>query len=286
MAFKIFKNPNNAPEIKGSELQKPKLPDGELCTVCPACKKSFFHSDLAENCFVCLKCEHHHRPGARARIKMITDKGSFKELFAEFSSKNIIGFPDYGQKLKAAMEASNEKEAVVCGAAQINGIKVAMFVMDSNFMMGSMGTVVGEKITLLFEYALKQKLPVVGFAVSGGARMQEGILSLMQMAKTSAAVKRHSDKGYLYIAVLTDPTTGGVTASFAMQGDIILAEPKALIGFAGPRVIEDTIRQKLPPGFQTAEFLLEKGFVDKIVPRKEQKAVLTTILKLHRRNAG
>jgi acetyl-CoA carboxylase carboxyl transferase subunit beta len=286
MAFKIFKKPNNTPEIKGPEQQKPRLPDGELCVVCPACKKSFFHSDLTENYFVCLKCEHHHRPGTRLRIKMIADKGTFKELFANLSSKNLIGFPDYDQKLKVAMETSGESEAVICGTAMISGIKTALFVMDSNFMMGSMGTVVGEKIALLFEHALKYKLPVVGFAVSGGARMQEGILSLMQMAKTSATVKRHSDKGYLYIAVLTDPTTGGVTASFAMLGDIILAEPKALIGFAGPRVIEDTIRQKLPPGFQTAEFLLGKGFVDKIVPRKEQKAVLSTILKLHRRNAG
>jgi len=179
------------------------------------------------------------------------------------------------------METSGENEAVVCGTAKIGGIAAALFVMDSNFMMGSMGTVVGEKITDLFEHAAVHKLPVIGFTVSGGARMQEGILSLMQMAKTSAAVKKHGDKGNLYVTVLTDPTTGGVTASFAMLGDIIIAEPKALIGFAGPRVIEQTIRQKLPQGFQTAEFLLEKGFVDKIVPRKELKAALAAILRLH-----
>jgi len=280
MKFKM-KNPNNAPEIKAGEDRTPRLPEGELCVVCPDCKKSFFQSDLAENYFVCPKCGYHHRLGARVRIKMIADENTFAELFEKISSKNLIGFPDYDEKLKKAADTSGESEAVICGTASIGGVKTALFSMDGNFMMGSMGTVVGEKIALLFEYATARKLPVVGYTVSGGARMQEGILSLMQMAKTSAAVKRHGDKGNLFIAILTDPTTGGVTASFAMLGDIILGEPKALICFAGPRVIEQTIRQKLPPNFQTAEFLLEKGFLDKIVARKNQKAVIAAILKLH-----
>ena len=280
--FSIFKRPDNKPELKGKEAPQPKLPDDELCVVCSGCKKSHFQSDLADNFFVCPKCNTHQRPSARARIHMLADEDTFNELFADLTSTNIIDFPDYDAKLEKALAQSNEKEGVLCGALDINGEKAAVFVMDPNFMMGSMGTVVGEKITLLFEYAIEHKLPVIGYTVSGGARMQEGILSLMQMAKTSAAVKRHSENGNLYVAVLCDPTTGGVTASFAMLGDIILAEPKALIGFAGPRVIEQTIRQKLPQDFQKSEFLQEKGFVDKIVPRKEQKGVLTTILQLHK----
>lgn len=181
----------------------------------------------------------------------------------------------------AAQQKSGELEGVICGTAKIGGYPVALFVMDPGFIVGSMGAVVGEKITRLFEYAARQRLPVVGYTVSGGARMQEGILSLMQMAKTSGAVKLHSDAGLLYVTVLTNPTTGGVTASFAMEGDIILAEPKALVAFAGPRVVEQTIRQKLPNGFQRAEFLLEKGFVDAIVARNRQRDYLTTVLRLH-----
>ena len=212
---------------------------------------------------------------------MTVDEGSFEEFDAEMTSTNIIDFPDYTRKLKNAKLNSGENESVITGKAVIGGCTAVLAVMNSQFMMGSMGTVTGEKITRAFEYATEQQLPVIVFTVSGGARMQEGILSLMQMAKTSAAVKRHSDAGLLYITVLTDPTTGGVTASFAMEGDIILSEPKALIGFAGPRVIEQTIRQKLPKDFQSAEFLLEKGFVVKVVPRSEMKETLTKLLVLH-----
>jgi len=277
----LFRRPANKPELKGKQAPSPKLPDGVLSIVCPACKKSFFKSDLLDNFFVCIKCSLHHRPSARDRISWLVDEKSFVETNQNLVSENLLQFPEYDEKLSKAKEQSDELEAVICGTAKINGIDTAVFAMDSYFMMGSMGTVVGEKITLLFEYATKNDLPVIGYTVSGGARMQEGILSLMQMAKTSCAIKAHSLKGLLYIVCLCDPTTGGVTASFAMLADIILAEPKALIGFAGPRVIEQTIRQKLPSGFQKAEFLLEKGFVDKIVARKDQKAVIGTLLKLH-----
>jgi acetyl-CoA carboxylase carboxyl transferase subunit beta len=217
----------------------------------------------------------------RQRINHIADSGSFTELYSELNSKNLLNFPGYDKKLEHALLESNEKEAVICGTAKIGGYLSAIFVMEPYFMMGSMGTVVGEKITRIFEYALDNKLPVVGFTVSGGARMQEGIFSLMQMAKTSGAVKRHSDAGNLYIAVLTDPTTGGVTASFAMEGDIIIAEPKALIGFAGPKIVEQTIKQKLPVNFQRAETLKEKGFVDEVVDRRKQKEYITKILSFH-----
>jgi acetyl-CoA carboxylase carboxyl transferase subunit beta len=199
-------------------------------------------------------------------------------------SRNIINFPDYDKRLKNASLESAEKDAVICGTCKIGGQNTAIFIMEPYFMMGSMGTVVGEKITRLFEMATDEHIPVVAFTVSGGARMQEGILSLMQMAKTSGAVKRHSDAGNLFIAVLTDPTTGGVTASFASEADITIAEPFALIGFAGPRVIEQTIRKKLPDGFQRSEFLMEKGFIDDIVDRKRQKEYLTLLLRLHQKD--
>jgi len=278
---KLFKRPDNKPELKGKQAPKPTLPEDALSDICSSCHKSFFKSDLADNLYICPKCSAHLRTAARERISMIVDEGTFSELFSGISSKNILDFPEYDNKLSKAKEQSGEEEGVVCGTGDIDGHKAAMFFMDPNFMMGSMGTVVGDKITSIFEHATTNNLPVVGYTLSGGARMQEGILSLMQMAKTSAAIKRHSDKGLLYIVVLCDPTTGGVTASFAMLGDIILAEPKALIGFAGPRVIEQTIRQKLPYGFQKAEFLQEKGFVDKIVNRKDQKQTLSTLLSLH-----
>ena len=197
------------------------------------------------------------------------------------SSDLPLLFPGYQEKLDNVRSVSNEEEAVVCGTAKINGQSCCLFVMEPYFMMGSMGAVVGEKITSLFEYAAEKRLPVVGFTVSGGARMQEGLLSLMQMAKTSAAVKRHSDIGLLYVAVLTDPTTGGVTASFALEADIILAEPLATVGFAGARVIEQTTKKTLPKGFQTAEFLLDHGFIDQVVSRSGQKKLLGNILALH-----
>jgi acetyl-CoA carboxylase carboxyl transferase subunit beta len=219
--------------------------------------------------------------GARDRIHALVDADSFQEMDKELSSTNILDFVGYDEKLRSARQASQENESVLTGFCTIDGLDCALFAMDPNFMMGSMGSVTGEKITRLFERATRENLPVVGIAVSGGARIQEGILSLMQMAKTSGAVKRHSDSGNLFISVLTNPTTGGVVASFAMEGDIILAEPDALIGFAGPRVIEQTMRQKLPEGFQKAEFLLKRGFVDHIVDRRNQRQILSYLIKLH-----
>ena len=218
---------------------------------------------------------------ARQRIKTITDPDSFHELYSEMKSGNPLNFPGYKDKVETVRTASGEEEAVICGTAKIGNQKCCLFVMESYFMMGSMGSAVGEKITLLFEYATEHRMPIIGFTVSGGARMQEGLLSLMQMAKTSAAVKRHSDAGLLYLAVLTDPTTGGVTASFAMEADIILAEPGATVGFAGARVIEQTTKRALPAGFQKSEFVLAHGFVDGIVVRSNQKKLLTELLKIH-----
>ncbi|MFY9214946.1 MAG: acetyl-CoA carboxylase, carboxyltransferase subunit beta [Tissierellaceae bacterium] len=226
------------------------------------------------------------RINPRKRIQAIIDKDTFIEYDSDVESSNPLDFPDYGDKLKKAIEASGEKEAVITGEGAIDGEKVVICVMNPNFMMGSMGSVVGEKITRAIERALDKRLPLIIFTASGGARMQEGILSLMQMAKTSQALGRLAEEGILYISVLTDPTTGGVTASFAMLGDIILAEPGTLICFAGPRVIEQTIKEKLPEGFQRAEFLLEKGFVDKIVKPEDMKSVLAQIIKLHSRDGG
>ena len=280
----LFKKPANKLESYGkhTKVAAPDVPD-DMCLVCPSCQKQVFSSDVNDNLNVCTNCGHHFRINARQRLNIICDEGTFIESDAEMVSERNLDFPNYQKKLKHAKLESAENEAVICGMTKINGQDAAIFVMDPYFMMGSMGTVVGEKITRLFEQATEKSLPVIGFTVSGGARMQEGILSLMQMAKTSAAVKKHSDAGLLYITVLTDPTTGGVTASFAMEGDIILSEPRALVGFAGPRVIEQTIRQKLPNGFQRAEFLLDKGFVDLIVMRKDQKEVLGKLLSLHRK---
>lgn len=279
----LFKKPKNPLETAYEMFTKKSAPDipSEMCVSCPECKAILFSGELNENYCICPKCGHHFRINARQRINLIADENSFKELYGDLRSKNIIDFPNYDKKLKHAYLQSAEKEGVVCGTASIGGYPCCLFVMEPYFMMGSMGTIVGEKITRLFEFATKHNMPVIGFTVSGGARMQEGILSLMQMAKTSGAVKRHSDSGNLYIVVLTDPTTGGVTASFAMEADITLAEPKALIGFAGPRVIEQTMRQKLPAGFQRSEFQFDKGFVDQIVPRSEQKKRLAQLLSLH-----
>ena len=277
-----FRKPGN--QLEGAPASAtestPAIPE-DLYTACPACKHMHESNALKDALHVCPHCAHHMRLSARARIDSVADTDSFEEFDADLHSKNILAFPSYDEKLKKAKAQSEENEGVITGHAQIDGLDVCLFAMESAFMMGSMGTVVGEKITRLFEYALEHKLSVIAFTVSGGARMQEGILSLMQMAKTSAAIKRHSDAGLLYIAVLTDPTTGGVTASFAMEGDITIAEPGALIGFAGPRVIEQTIRQTLPDGFQSSEFLLEKGFVDMIVKRSDMKCQLSTLLQLH-----
>ena len=280
----MFLNPNV--DLEGqerSQQEAPQVPD-ELCRSCPSCKKLCFLSDLQATCFVCPDCGHHFRLSARERIALIADADSFTEINQDLTSTAGSTFPGYAKKLEDAMKNSGENEGVVTGFCQVGGHGCALFVMDSLFFMGSMGTAVGEKITLLFEAALAKKLPVLGYTVSGGARIQEGILSLMQMAKTSAAVQRHSQAGLLYLTVLTDPTTGG--ASFAMEGDIILAEPGALIGFAGPRVIEQTIRQKLPEGFQRSEFLMQKGFVDSIVDRREQKQAISLLLGLHEGGAA
>ena len=255
----------------------------ELWTSCASCKALILKEDLTDHLYVCPKCGYYYRLTARQRIALFTDRDSFTERDGDMKPKNLLKFPDYNAKLKKATEDSGENESVICGTARIGGYPCGVFVMEPRFMMGSMGSVTGEKITRLFEYAAEARLPVIGFTASGGARMQEGTLALMQMAKTSGAVKRHSDKGLLYITVLTDPTTGGVTASFAMEGDVIVAEPGALIGFAGPRVIEQTINQKLPEGFQRSEFLLEKGFVDRIVERRDLKEFFITMLRLHKR---
>ncbi len=248
---------------------------------CSTCGNETTDVDLNENFMVCPKCGKYMRVGARDRIAMVTDEGSFKELFKKYKSMDFMDFPGYKDKLDKATAATGENDAVICGTAKINGQECAIFVMDSRFMMASMGSVVGEKITKTFETAIEKKLPIIGFTASGGARMQEGIISLMQMAKVSGAVKKHSEAGLLYITVLTDPTTGGVTASFAMQGDILLTEPKALIGFAGRRVVEQTTKTELPSNFQTAEFLLEHGFIDSIVERPQLKETLGTLLKIH-----
>lgn len=251
---------------------------------CPLCKNEFSGTYIRKKLYVCPDCEYHIPIGARHRIKIMLDKGSFKEQNAELITKNPLKFPGYKSKLKAAAEKSGLKDAIVCGKGTINGIAVEVAVLDSNFMMGSMGTVVGEKYTRAVEYAMKNNLPFISVAASGGARMQEGLFSLMQMAKTSAAIEKFKQNGGLYISILTHPTTGGVSASFAMLGDIIIAEPGALIGFAGPRVIEQTIKESLPSGFQRSEFQEEHGFVDIIVQRKDLKETIGKILYIHRKD--
>lgn len=252
-------------------------------TVCGSCKAEFPKKQMQRALWVCPACGAHLRMDARARIAATVDAGSFCELFSDLRSEDFFSFPGYAEKLSRAAEATGENEAVLCGSAKIGGENCAVFVMDSGFIMASMGSVVGEKITRLFEYATEKSLPVVGFTASGGARMQEGIVSLMQMAKVSGAVGQHANAGNLYITVLTDPTTGGVTASFAMQGDILIAEPGALIGFAGRRVVEQTTGKGLPDNFQRAEFLLEHGFIDCIVPRSELPGALGNLLRLHKK---
>lgn len=280
MALLNFLKPKNQSEEGGRTSAPVQRDAGEPEKNCPNCHKDIPLSRLWANDLVC-PCGHHFRMKARQRIQTITDKGSFHELYSNMIADNPLNFPGYKDKIETVRVASNEKEAVVCGTATIGKQKCCLFVMEPYFMMGSMGSAVGEKITTLFEYAVQHRLPVIGFTVSGGARMQEGLLSLMQMAKTSAAVKRHSDAGFLYIAVLTDPTTGGVTASFATEADIILAEPGATVGFAGARVIEQTTKKALPEGFQKSEFVLEHGFIDSIIPRSNQKKYLTELLKMH-----
>ena len=270
-------NPNRS--RSNERTVTPEIPD-ELFAKCPGCKHTIYTKDLGVE-KVCPFCAYNFRISASERLNIVVDADSFSELFTGIESADPLQFPGYPEKLAAAKAQTGLDEAVLTGVATIQGQKIAIAIMDANFIIASMGTVVGEKITRLFEHATQEKLPVVIFTASGGARMQEGIMSLMQMAKISAAAKRHSNAGLLYITVLTDPTTGGVTASFAMLGDIILAEPQTLIGFAGRRVIEQTVREKLPEDFQKAEFLLAHGFIDKIVKRTELSGVIGQILKLH-----
>lgn len=280
MDFFSFRKPKNELEHLPNESNNVPFVPEEMWIKCPKCNTMLLTTDMEENLRVCTKCNHHYRMNGRQRVAMFADKDSFVEQDAELESTNIIGFPGYEEKLEKAKKKGS-KESVICGVCKIGGIDAELCVMDPDFMIGSMGTITGEKITKAFEYATENRLPIVVCTVSGGARMQEGILSLMQMAKTSGAVKRHSDEGLLYITILTDPTTGGVTASFAMEGDIILAEPETLIAFAGPRVIEQTIRQKLPKDFQSSEFLLQKGFVDSVVSRNSMKDTVVKLLKIH-----
>lgn len=265
--------------------EKPNIPSG-MWLKCDKCGSIIYKEDLISNLYVCNSCNNHIRIKANTRINFFLDKGSFKEIGNNVRTSNPIGFDGYEEKLEKSRDKTDSTEAVLTGVGNINGIKVAIAVMDSYFMMGSMGTAVGERITRLIEYATEKKLPLIIFTTSGGARMQEGIFSLMQMAKISAAIGKHDDAGLLYVTVLTNPTTGGVTASFAMEGDIILSEPGALVGFAGRRVIENTIRETLPDDFQKAEFLLDKGFVDSIVDRRELRKTIYKILLMHEVNSN
>jgi acetyl-CoA carboxylase carboxyl transferase subunit beta len=253
----------------------------DMFVKCTDCGRSIYRKEMQSLHNSCPNCNKLFRLSAKARVDLVTDEGSFQELDIKVERKNPLNFPEYDAKLDKAEKASGLKEAVLCGECKIEGSRAIICVMDSHFMMGSMGSAVGEYLATAFEVATARRLPIVIFTASGGARMQEGIVSLMQMAKVSGALAAHSEEGLLYITVLTDPTTGGVTASFASLGDIILAEKGALIGFAGRRVIEQTIRQKLPSDFQSAEFLLEKGFVDAIVDRSNQKEVIGKILSMH-----
>lgn len=279
--FKIVKTRINGNKGKPKKFRH-NIPDG-LIFRCPRCQRYIFKEEFEQALWVCTNCSYHSRITAQQRIKITADEGSFEEFDFGLTSVNVIDFPGYDEKLKKLSESTGLKEAVVTGYCKIKGESCVLVVMDSHFFMASMGSVVGEKITRAFERAIEKKLAVVVFAASGGARMQEGIVSLMQMAKTSGAVLNHSNAGLFYCTVLTDPTTGGVTASFASLGDVILAEPKVLVGFAGRRVIEQTIRQRLPDEFQSAEFLQSHGFVDRIVNRKNLRGELHELIKIHRK---
>lgn len=248
---------------------------------CRACGETAMREEWRDNLYICPHCGNHRGMTAASRIRITADPGSFREFGRSIRGGNPLGFPGYTEKIQGMRDKTNLNDAVVTGTAKIHGRRTVLVVMDNRFMMGSMGMAVGEKVTRAFEYATKKKLPVIVFSTSGGARMQEGMMSLLQMAKTSAAVAKHDEAGLLYVSVMTHPTTGGVTASFAMLGDIQLAEPDALIGFAGPRVIEQTIGEKLPKGFQRAQFQYDHGFLDRIVDRREMRDTLGRILELH-----
>ena len=272
-----FKKERPESAAQEAPAKKVKIPEG-LWIKCDNCKEIIYRKEVDKNLKVCPKCDYHFRISASERLPYLVDEGSFLEVEDGLSPKDFLNFKDYKDKLKNSRKKTGLKDAIISGEAKIGGKPVSVVVMDFNFMGGSMGSVVGEKIARAVERAIEKRTAFVSVASSGGARMQEGILSLMQMAKTSAAVARLGQAGLPFISVLTDPTFGGVTASFAMLGDIILAEPKSLIGFAGPRVIEQTIKQQLPGGFQRAEFLLEHGMIDMIVPRKDLRATLAKIL--------
>ena len=267
-------------EDRNQEKKEPSAPEG-LWLKCPKCGEVVYRDDVKAHGYVCPKCEGYFRIGTRTRIRMVADTGTFQEWFTDLETENPLEYPGYEEKIADLQEKTKLHEAVTVGKCMVNGLETVLGVCDARFLMGSMGYVVGEKITRAFERATEEKLPVVLFTSSGGARMQEGIVSLMQMAKTSAAIRKHSEAGLFYLPILADPTTGGVTASFAMLGDVILAEPGALIGFAGPRVIAQTIGQKLPEGFQRAEFLVEKGIIDGVVERQELKETVWKLLKIH-----
>jgi len=276
---RIFPYKENKPNISDGNDKKD-VPEG-LMTKCKNCKTIYISKDLENNLNVCPACDHHYQQNSWERINSLFDENTFEEWDKQLISTNPLDFPEYLEKVEKDRKKTNLNEAVVTGKGLINGLPVAFSVMDARFRMGSMGSVVGEKIARAIENARKENIPYVIFTASGGARMQEGVLSLMQMAKVSVAVKRHSTAGGLMISVMTDPTTGGVSASFASQGDYNFAEPGALIGFAGRRVIEETIRQKLPDDFQTAEFLLKHGQLDRVVHRHDMRETLSLILKMH-----
>ena len=284
MIREIFKRKKGMKEATIPSKAAKDVPEG-LMTKCPECKHITLSKDLHKNYKVCPKCDHHYKMTAWERVMSLLDEDSFQSMDDHLKSENPLGFPGYSEKVKSDSEKTGLNEAVLTGIGRLEGQDIAIAIMDSHFRMGSMGSVVGEKITRVIEAATERGLPVIIFTASGGARMQEGVLSLMQMAKTSVALKRHSNKGLLFISVLTHPTTGGVSASFASVGDINIAEPKALIGFAGRRVIEQTVREKLPEDFQTAEFLLAHGQLDAVVHRKNMKDTLSTIVRLHMKEA-
>jgi acetyl-CoA carboxylase carboxyl transferase subunit beta len=273
---KDFKDAVRSRQIEDKVIDFPE----SLHEKCQKCDGYILKEELAVAKFICVHCGHHFRMTAHERIKLLVDAHTFEELYAGLASENPLEMPGYADKL-ASLYADGLSEAVVTGIGQISGFTYAIAVMDSYFLMGSMGTVVGEKIVKIAEYATCHRLPLLIVTTSGGARMQEGILSLMQMAKTTGAIKKHSDAGLLFISVLTDPTFGGVSASFAMVADIIIAEPEAIIGFAGPRVIKQTINQVLPKGFQSSEFLLERGLIDMIVSRPKLVETIARISKMH-----
>lgn len=275
--YVTVKNKNKKEDVRKKSNDR----DNRLWTKCKGCKEIVFNKKLVENLMVCPKCGYHMRLSARDRLKITVDKDSFNEFSSDLNSNNPLAFPEYEKKLERSKEKTGNNEAVITGEARIEQSPVIVAVMDFDFMGASMGSVVGEKITLAAERAVDKKKPLLIFSAAGGARMQEGMLSLMQMAKTSAAIKRLHNEGILFISVITDPTSGGVTASFASLGDIIIAEPGALIAFAGPRVIKQTISARLPDNFQSAEFLLEHGMIDKVVPRDQMKEKLGEILKIH-----